>query len=91
MITRKLRPWVQTLDWRRSIRCLSPGAIILGSALNILEAGKSIPCFLSLYQTLAEPQTVSIGLLLFPPAEGQDAFSGLQTQAMSMYIMRFAV
>lgn len=77
----------KSIEWTRFIGRISPAAIILGSALNILEAGE----FGTVNEgpkTLAKPYSVSIGLLIFPPAEHQDAFSGLQTQAMALYIIR---
>ena len=88
MLSQRLRLWTSSLDVRGSVRRLSPAAIILGSTLNLLEAGKFTRCIAILGRAKAECQAVSIGLLIFPPAEGQDAFSGLQTQAMSLYIMR---
>lgn len=88
MLLQRLRLRTSPLDLRGFVRRLSPAAIILGSALNILEAGKFTRCITILGRAKSEFKAVSIGLLIFPPVEGQDAFSGLQTQAMSLYIMR---
>ena len=35
--------------------------------------------------------TVSTGLLVFPTAEGMSGFANLQTQAMSLYLLRWAL
>lgn len=67
------------------LKDLSLAAIILGVLLNLLEAGK----YPGLDFMLALISTVSLGLLIFPVSEESEAFAGLETKGISLFIMRY--